>query len=116
MTAARTAGFTCRAIAKLTGVPGDGPGMEYWRLAGRVDRLSRGGSVTAEGLKLLVPVLDQIESGAVAPPERATRRPSTSKRAEAVRALEAALAENTRAGTDKLFREALNLLGATTNK
>jgi hypothetical protein len=64
LTVARTAGFTCRAIASLANpdVPLE-PGTDTWQLAGRVDRLSRGGAVMAEELKLLKPVLDRIEKG-----------------------------------------------------
>jgi hypothetical protein len=81
-------------------------------MAGRVDRLSRGGSVTAEELKLLAPVLDRIESGEVQAPERATRKPSTSNKAQAIHALETAHDEKTAAAMRKLVAEALVLLGA----
>jgi hypothetical protein len=115
LTAARAAGHTCRAIAghALPAVPLE-LGSDSWRLAGRVDRLSRGGAVTADELKLLTPVLDRIESGDIKVPERATRKPSVSNKAQAIHVLETAAAEKSAAGKQKLIDEALRLLGGTT--
>ncbi|HZX07208.1 hypothetical protein [Kribbella sp.] len=115
LTAARAAGFTCRALAKLANpdVPLE-PGTDTWKLAGRVDRLSRGGAATPDELRLLLPVLDGIESGAITPPERTTATRKPSKRAEVIHVLETAAQQTTVTNARQLIAEALRLLGADT--
>jgi hypothetical protein len=113
LAAVRTAGFTCRNLAALANpdVPLE-PGSATWKLAGQIDRVSRGGTVFAADAAKLIPVLDGIDSGKVSPPERATRKPSVSTKAQAITALEAAIAEKSAADMRKLVTEALTLLGA----
>ncbi|TCC01323.1 hypothetical protein E0H45_42140 [Kribbella soli] len=114
MTAARTAGFTCRSLAALAQptIPLE-PGTDTWRLAGAVDRYSRGGRVQPDDVTPLVAVLDRIERNEIKPPERAVRKPASSNKAQAVHALEAALAAKAAADMKRLVAEALQLLGAT---
>jgi hypothetical protein len=109
--AARTAGFTCRSIARLAlpGAAEGSPDTPVWKLAGACDRISHGGTATAEQVAAIVPVLNKIERGEVQPPEKPVRQ-TTSKRAAAIAALQTAMTEKSIAGTRKLVQEALDLL------
>jgi hypothetical protein len=110
--AARQAGFTCRAIAVLVIGEIDTSDRSHpaMRLAGNLDAVSAGRAPREAADPRVAAVLGQIESGKISPPERATAARKPSNRAAAVHALEAATAEKSIAGKQKLIDEALRLL------
>lgn len=105
LTAAREKGHTCRSLASAcTGEPCD-PGTDTWKLAGHLDRVSRGAAIRPADQERVTAVLKDIETGKLVPPVR------RSPRSEVKALLASAESIKTARGKQEVIDEALRLLG-----